>query len=111
MRAFAASYRDVLSANKASTREKVFLGDFFAPAKKLPARKSGSFCFQTSKQKKELDSGFRRNDEHRQERKSKSWIPAFAGMTSKDESERSKAPDSGLTSSAVVKLFAGMTIG
>jgi hypothetical protein len=39
-----------------------------------------ALSFQDTKIKgKELDSGFRRNDE---QRKSKRWIPAFAGMTS-----------------------------
>jgi hypothetical protein len=63
--------RDGHSANISSTPKKAFLGDFFAPAKKLPALRRGSSALQASKAKKELDSG--------------------------------------LTSSAVVKLFAGTT--
>src|SRR6202000_701728 len=53
--------------------KKVFFGDFLSPDKKLPAPWSGS-----SGSKKKLDSSFRWNDERRE----KSWIPAFAGMTS-----------------------------
>ena len=79
---------DVRSANTASTRKKVFLGNFFAPAKKLPARKSGSFCskavipaerFTRAKLVKPESSPLHRL--------TKNWIPAFAGMTS----ERAKA--------------------
>jgi hypothetical protein len=51
---------------------KVFLGDFFAPAKKLPALMRGSSALNDQKQKsKSLDSRVRGNDEQRRERKSK----------------------------------------
>jgi hypothetical protein len=63
---------------------KVFLGDFFAPAKKLPALMRGSSALKDQKQSH--------------------WIPAYAGMTSVEQ-----GLDSSLTSSAVVRLFAGMT--
>jgi hypothetical protein len=44
----------------------VFLGNFFAPEKKLPARKSGSFASHDEEQKaKSLDSRVRGNDEQR----------------------------------------------
>jgi hypothetical protein len=88
MRAFDASYRDVLSANKASTRDKVFLGNFFAPAKKLPALYARKLCSKDQKQSH--------------------WIPACAGMTSKDDSEGAKTPDSGFagtTNRAIEDLF------
>jgi hypothetical protein len=69
---------------------KVFLGDFFAPAKKLPALMRGSSFSKTKEGA--LDSRFRGNDEQGQKR-------------------NAKALDSGLTRFAVMKLFAGMTSG
>src|ERR1700743_1030793 len=59
--------------------KETFFGDFLPFSKKLPAPWSGSFCSKTSTSKaRSLDSRVRGNDERRE----KSWIPAFAGMTS-----------------------------
>jgi hypothetical protein len=63
---------------------KVFLGDFFAPAKKLPALMRGSSALESLKTKS-LDSRLRGNDE---------------------EEQKATSLDPGLTSSAVVNLFA-----
>jgi hypothetical protein len=53
---------------------KVFLGDFFAPAKKLPARKSGSSFF--SDQEKALDSSLRWNDRQKAKQEEEGGSPA-----------------------------------
>jgi hypothetical protein len=61
--------------------KQVFFGDFLSPDKKLPAGRRTAEAVTSTNTKikgKELDSGFRRNDE----RWSKSWIPPSAGMTS-----------------------------
>src|ERR1700744_2225107 len=61
--------------------KETFFGDFLPFSKKLPAPWSGSSGSKTSTSKAQsLDSRFRGNDERRE----KSWIPAFAGMTSEE---------------------------
>ena len=62
---------------------------FFAQANKVTRSSEGraeALHLKAKKRSKELDSGFRRNDEQRKdEPNQRHWIPAFAGMTSNEE--------------------------
>ena len=79
MRASAVSSTDVLSADNVHREKKgVFFGYFLCTSKESDPRYSIAEALALKLKNQKLDSSFRWNDERRE----KSWIPAFAEMTS-----------------------------
>ena len=79
MRASAISSTDVLFADSTHWEKKgVFFGYFLCTSKESDPRYSIAEALALKLKNQKLDSSFRWNDERRE----KSWIPAFAGMTS-----------------------------